>query len=69
MKIKNIESYQANVHSVYQRNREEFTKRAWKTLQKNFGPMDKKNDYKGQINLALPTPIWYNTNIKQKEEN
>ena len=60
---KNSEAYQANVHAMYQRNREEFVQRVWKTLGKNFVPMDKKSEK----NLDIPTPIWYNTTINNKE--
>ena len=60
---KNSEAYQANVHALYERNREEFVQRVWKTLGKNFVPMDKKDENK----LDIPTPIWYNTTINNKE--
>ena len=57
------QAYQANVHALYQRNRQEFVQRVWKTLGKNLVPMDKKDENK----LDIPTPIWYNTTINNKE--
>ena len=42
MKNKNFESYQANVHATYQRNREELTRRVWNNLRKNFVQIEKK---------------------------
>tara|TARA_B100000470_G_C19691862_1_gene346911 strand:- start:494 stop:658 length:165 start_codon:yes stop_codon:yes gene_type:complete len=50
-------------YTTYQKNREEFVQRVWKTLKKNFVPMDKKDEK----NLDIPTPIWYNTTINNKE--
>jgi len=50
-------------NKTYQRNREAFAQRVWKTLRKNLVPMDKKDEK----NIDTMTPIWYNTTIKQKE--
>ena len=63
MKNKNFESYQANVHATYQRNREELTRRVWNNLRKNFVPIEKKR----KETLDTMTPIWYNTTINNKK--
>ena len=48
---------------AYQRNREAFAQRVWETLRKNLVPIEKKDEK----NIDIPTPIWYNTTINNKE--
>ena len=48
---------------TYQRNREAFAQRVWETLRKNLVPIEKKDEK----NIDIPTQIWYNTTINNKE--